>query len=228
MNEARREPQQGRSRATVETILLAAARVLEAEGLESASTNRVAEAAGVSVGSLYQYFGNKDALVRDLFVRHAHDILAQLESSLAPVTNPDARKKPVPFATLAREVVQALVEVNRINPRVHRLFIEHAARLGLEAQLAEVVHRSEALVKACLDARDDLRKVDTALASFILVSSVDAAIHAALQRRPALLGERRFTTELSELVTRYLQKAGPEAAAPAPTAAPAAKKRAKK
>jgi AcrR family transcriptional regulator len=72
----RKLPRQKRSTATVETILLAAARVLARESLEGFNTNRVAEVAGVSVGSLYQYFPNKSALVVALIERD-HAALAE-------------------------------------------------------------------------------------------------------------------------------------------------------
>ncbi|MFZ9584396.1 MAG: TetR/AcrR family transcriptional regulator [Pseudohongiellaceae bacterium] len=63
---ARKQPNQRRSQATVETILAAAARVLTKHSLAGFNTNRVAEVAGVSVGSLYQYFPNKESLVAAL------------------------------------------------------------------------------------------------------------------------------------------------------------------
>lgn len=59
----RRKPRQSRSRATVDAILQATAQVLVRDGYQKATTNRIAERAGVSVGTLYQYFPNKDALV---------------------------------------------------------------------------------------------------------------------------------------------------------------------
>ena len=68
---ARKRPAQARSRAMVEAILDAAARVLVTDGYEAFSTNRVAEAAGASVGSLYQYVPNKSALLAELMRRHA-------------------------------------------------------------------------------------------------------------------------------------------------------------
>jgi AcrR family transcriptional regulator len=81
--QARKEPKQRRSQATVEAILGAAARVLAQESLAGFNTNRVAEVAGVSVGSLYQYFPNKAALVVALIERE-HEALAQaLEGTVA-------------------------------------------------------------------------------------------------------------------------------------------------
>src|SRR6476620_3538175 len=59
----RNPPQQSRSRATVSTILDATVRVLDREGADAATTTRIAEVAGVSVGTLYQYFGNRDSIL---------------------------------------------------------------------------------------------------------------------------------------------------------------------
>src|SRR5688572_30338767 len=60
---ARKPPQQSRSRVTVSTILDAAVRVMDREGPDAATTTRIAEVAGVSVGTLYQYFGNRDSIL---------------------------------------------------------------------------------------------------------------------------------------------------------------------
>ncbi len=67
---ARKTPVQQRSRRTVDEILGAAARILVEDGYSAMTTNDVAAAAGVSIGSLYQYFPNKDALLRALVERH--------------------------------------------------------------------------------------------------------------------------------------------------------------
>lgn len=80
MSAARRRPSQQRSRETVEWIVEAAARVFEREGLD-ATTNRIAEEAGVSIGSLYQYFPDKHALLDELAIRHLEEGEAALESS---------------------------------------------------------------------------------------------------------------------------------------------------
>lgn len=79
----RKSPRQARSADTVETILAAAARVLGRESLAGFNTNRVAEVAGVSVGSLYQYFPNKSALVAALIDRHESALADSIESCVA-------------------------------------------------------------------------------------------------------------------------------------------------
>ncbi len=65
----RRQPKQARSRAKVEAILSAARKLLTAEGPEALNTNRIAKEAGVGVGSVYEYFGNKEGIARELITR---------------------------------------------------------------------------------------------------------------------------------------------------------------
>src|SRR5580658_10125349 len=81
----RKKPRQGRSLATVDAILDATARVLCTTGYDRASTNRIALAAGVSVGSLYQYFPSKEALVAALAARHMAAMTALVTAKLSEV-----------------------------------------------------------------------------------------------------------------------------------------------
>src|SRR5262245_41962369 len=80
---ARKPATQARSRATVEALVEATARILVREGFDKASTNRIAEAAGVSVGSLYQYFPGKEALVAAVIVRHGQGLMAIARAAMA-------------------------------------------------------------------------------------------------------------------------------------------------
>src|SRR6187551_3920376 len=78
----RREPRQGRSRQTVHAVLGAVARVIRREGVDAVTTNRIAEAAGVSIGSLYQYFPNKKAIFSALHARHVEDVHQVIERTM--------------------------------------------------------------------------------------------------------------------------------------------------
>jgi AcrR family transcriptional regulator len=78
----RRRPRQARAQATVEAIIKATARVLIEEGYDHASTNRIAQAAGVSIGSLYQYFPSKESLVSALVDEHIHKMMTALSRKL--------------------------------------------------------------------------------------------------------------------------------------------------
>jgi AcrR family transcriptional regulator len=88
----RKLPQQSRAEQTVATILEAAALVLETRGSEGLNTNLVAQRAGVSVGTLYQYFPNKDALIVALSERETAVFFAEVEGTLNEVTGKAALK----------------------------------------------------------------------------------------------------------------------------------------
>src|SRR3954454_14416021 len=81
----RKAASQERSRATVDALVEATARILVREGCDKASTNRIAEVAGVSVGSLYQYFPGKEALVVAVIERHQQEIMQTVRGELADV-----------------------------------------------------------------------------------------------------------------------------------------------
>jgi AcrR family transcriptional regulator len=105
--EPRKRPVQERSRRTVESILDAAARIFGERGYLATTTNDVAAAAGVSIGSLYQYFPNKDALLVALEERHLEDVRAVL----AAASRQWRRDRPDPEAW-ARSFVDVLIDVN--------------------------------------------------------------------------------------------------------------------
>ena len=102
----RKQPRQARSLATVEAILEAAARVLAERGYAATNTNLVAERAGVSVGSLYQYFPNKDSLITALHERHA----AQMYAAIAAVL---AAERPQGLQGHVQAMVRALLAAQR-------------------------------------------------------------------------------------------------------------------
>lgn len=85
----RKKPQQERSRQMVETLIEATARVIAKKGLDGTTTPNIAEAAGVSVGSLYQYFDGKEALVAALLEKMVTDLtqLLNTQAALAPQLN---------------------------------------------------------------------------------------------------------------------------------------------
>lgn len=154
----RKTPLQGRSAATVATILEAAAHILERHGLEGFNTNAVAERAGVSIGSLYQYFPSKDAIMAALIRADAAAFLAGLEVAAGR-----------PSASLA-ETVSALVAVGVAHqadrPVLARLLDVEQARLPLDRETAETLQAMGALLVGALERhRGDLPGLDLAEAA---------------------------------------------------------------
>jgi len=127
--EARKLPGQARSEETVSVILEASARILESDGLRGFNTNAIAAKAGVSIGSLYQYFPNKDSIVLALigsFERAFHDTVVKAVQ--------DGKGKGL--KSRLRLVVRALVGAHYYRPRLNRLLETEEERLGSEADSA--------------------------------------------------------------------------------------------
>ena len=124
----RKQPQQARSQTTVNAIMQAATRVLTKESLAGFNTNRVAEVAGISVGSLYQYFPNKDALVTALLVAEHQSLTERYEALADQLVGVDAR-------TSLRAVVALAIEQQFANPVLASALDHEEARLPLRQML---------------------------------------------------------------------------------------------
>lgn len=196
--EPRKSPNQGRAKATVAAILDATARILAEDGFAAVNTNRVAEVAGVSVGSLYQYFPNKGALVGAVAVRHAEAMAAIVAAGVRA-----AAADPLPdlVKTLIRSIMQAHAE----NPKLRRAIIEELPRIGRPARLAELKQTIQRSVAALLNARHSRIKVkDISMAAFVIVNTVEHLTHVA---ETSSLGSRelgRLEGELNDLILAYL------------------------
>lgn len=194
----RKKAKQARSQATIEAILQAAAQILVHDGLEAASTNRIAEKAGVSVGSLYQYFPGKEAVIYALVERHVLRMQKQLEDHLEKFVG-------VAIEEAVPAYVEAMFEVHRVEPKLHRVFQEQLPKLAGRDEFQRWSETTEATVRAFLELhRERLRPKDLDLAAFLLVHSVEAVIHAVAILRPRYLERRVLAEEVSQLVLRYL------------------------
>ena len=195
----RKEPRQERARATVDAILAATARILVKEGYDRASTNRIALEAGVSVGSLYQYFPSKEALVAALVEKHSTDMVGYLEER-ASRTPPDA-----PLRAVVRDVVHAMIEAHRVDPKLHRVVMEQVPRIGALKRLSELDDRALLLIRAFLEARSaQNRPKNLKLAAFLLASLVEAVTHGAVLLHPEYLVELELVEETTDMMCRYL------------------------
>lgn len=193
---------QERSRATVDNLIEATARILVKEGFDRASTNRIAEVAGVSIGSLYQYFPSKEALVAAVIERHQQQIVQMVRSELAQV-----RAQPLDQAI--RRFVAVAVAAHRLDPPLHRVLAEQIPRVGKLEKLETFSRENFSLFRAYLEAaRDELGVDDLELASFVCVTTIEALTHnAVLHHAKALTGDRMdaLIDEGARLVTGYLK-----------------------
>ncbi len=200
-NAPRKEPRQARSQATVNAILEATVQILDREGLDAATTTRIAEVAGVSVGSLYQYFSHRDAILMALQDREFARALELLETVLVEA---NLRKKPreTVFA-----VVKGLMDLYSQSPGLHRVL----AIEGLRVAKADRVHafdlRVTGIIRHFLAATGaTIRRTNLDAAAFVAFQSVRATMLASLLERPAGLDARALVEETVDLVVRYLVK----------------------
>lgn len=191
---------QKRSRRTVEALLGATARILVREGFDKASTNRIAEVAGVSVGSLYQYFPSKEALVAALIDRHNQEVMRSVQDELAEAAN-------YPMEQAVRKLVAAAVKAHRIDPKLHRVITEQIPRVGRLEKVETFNRENYALFRAYLESRrDEIRAVDLGLATFVCVTSIEALTHTAVLHQKLVSGEatEALIDEATRLVVGYL------------------------
>src|SRR6185312_1541160 len=202
----RKTASQQRSRATVDALVEATARVLVDEGYDRASTNRIAAVAGVSIGSLYQYFPGKEALVAAAAERHQQALARVALGAVLKVASQ-------PIEVGARELVAAGIDAHRVDPKLHRVLSEQAPRVGRLEDIDAVERRGGAFLRGYLEAhRDEIDVADLDLAAFVLTTTVEALTHAAVLRRPDLLDDDKaggFIDEVAGLVLRYLRAPPP-------------------
>jgi AcrR family transcriptional regulator len=194
----RKEPKQARARATIEAILAAAAQILVHDGLEAATTNSIAQRAGVSIGSLYQYFPSKEAVIFALVERHVQKLQRQLEEVIA--AHGDA-----PLEEIVPTYVKAMLAAHRVEPKLHRVFSEQLPKLAGRDALMRWSEETERMIRGVLHQhRDRLRPSDIEMAAFVLLHAVEAITHASVILRPRYLEREALADEISELIMRYL------------------------
>jgi len=192
---------QERSRATVDALVEATARILVKEGFDKASTNRIAAVAGVSVGSLYQYFPSKEALVAAVVDRHQKQLMRTVRGELAEVLAQ-------PLAKAMHKLVGIAVKAHRVDPPLHRVLAEQIPRVGKLEKLENFNRENYTLFRAYLENhRHELRVADLELAAFVCVTSIEALSHNAVLHHSAVLSNGRLAAlidETARLLTGYL------------------------
>jgi AcrR family transcriptional regulator len=192
----RKIPKQARSEATVEAVLEAAAQVFERHGYAAGTTNRIADRAGVSIGSLYQYFPNKDAILIALVRRHLAESAAVLEPHLERLEHGAS------FDELLGDVVEAMVAMHALAPGLHRVLFEEtqlppalrAELNGLEDRLVELT--ADALPEGFRDPR---------LSGCVIINTIEGLTHRLILRLPKDASSEAIAQEITALVRAYIQ-----------------------
>lgn len=202
----RREPRQARSKKLVGWILHGAARVFEERGYAGATTNHIAERAGVSIGSLYRYFPDKDAILTALALRHLEEGEALAADLLGRARDPS-----LPLAELLRLCLESFVGLHESNPGLHRLLFEEAplparVRRRYRALLTGIADE----VAGALQARAEVAVRDPRLAAYLLVQTFESLAHGLVIHPPAEIERPAAVAGAVEMLCAYL-RGGPAA-----------------
>lgn len=196
----RKSPRQGRSIATVDAIFEATLQVLSSDGLIRLNTTRVARRAGVSVGTLYQYFPNKQALLYAALERH----LAKLTAAVERACN-ESRQCSV--ETTAETVVRAYLQTQlahaEISPALYRIALELDAREMIE----RAVQQSSSVIAATLSNSSGVRLEDPGLSAHTLTAAlygtVPAFCHRVLSPENGIEAEKQLTIMFRSYLTAH-------------------------
>jgi AcrR family transcriptional regulator len=196
---ARKQPRQARSLATVNAVLEATIQVLEREGGDAATTTRIAEVAGVSIGTLYQYFSHRDAIFDALHDREFERALALVQGVLS-----DGNLARSPRQTVSA-VVRGLADLYASCPGLHRLLAIEGLRVTKTERVYAFDMRVIGIIRHFLAATGaPIRRKNIDAAAFVAFQSVRATMLASLLERPPGLGTAELVEEIADLILRYL------------------------
>lgn len=193
----RKQPIQQRSRDMVATLVDAAARVIVERGLDNLTTNHVAEAAGVSVGSLYQYFADKDAIVEALLQRQAAQLLAVVDGRLRALIDTDAR-------SITQGILEAVFDVVESDPCQRELARNWDRLRSRSTFRALEQHMTEACRHYLMRHHEQYRVENLPAALFVTINSLHYTVaHYLSLDRPAL-ARTEVIGALSDMLAAYV------------------------
>jgi AcrR family transcriptional regulator len=196
----RRAPRQRRAEDTVDVLLEATERVVAKKGFHDTTTNHIAEAAGVSIGTLYHYFPGKEALVEAVVHRMWGRELMVLEERRA-------RLLTAPLDVAVHEIVAALVAVMAERRELYRRWYSEASHLG---QLGRGLEMSEMAILALEDVlqtrKDEIRPTNLRFAADLVVKTALAIVRTGARDYEKETKTGELAKELGDMLARYLMK----------------------
>lgn len=193
----RKRPVQKRSRETVAAIIKATTQVLVKRGYDKTNTNLIAEIAGVSVGTLYQYFPNKESLILSVVEEHCNEMLELLRDSAVKLA-----AAPIPVAV--SEYVRAMVKAHAVDPQLHATLVTQVLHIGFD-HFQQIKKQAIGIVKAYLELHiDEILPKNIDMAAYVLVTTVEGLTHMAALERPDLFDGDALADEVIAVILRYL------------------------
>lgn len=201
----RKQPRQRRAAETRARILDAAAAVFGAHGYSHGTTNRIAEAAGLSVGSLYQYFPNKDAILVELVDAHITAGTEAVTAALAEAVTAHDGPDPLPLDRLLAAPVTAMVALHRDDPALHRVMFEESPRPPEQiARLHDLEAELTAFAAGLLAAHPEVTATDVDLAARLTVVTIESLVHRVATDPATDVADDDLADEIVRVVVAYL------------------------
>ncbi len=199
--EPRKTPVQERSKLTVDTILVAAAQVFEACGYSSGTTNRIAERAGVSVGTLYQYYPNKEAIAVALLELHITDTAKKLHDWVEHMIS---KKHGLQEALL--DYVRGIMDVHAKRPRLQHILLEETPLPNrLHAMLQEAEQEAIRTIAEFLSICSEVNRKDLVRSGYFIIHTVESLTHRfAAHPDERTICREDFIRELVMMIEAYL------------------------
>lgn len=194
----RKSPRQARSVATVEVILDATIQVLVSQGLQALTTARVAARAGVSVGSIYQYYANKQALLIAVLERHLEMVIRSMEEACAA-------QRGQTVAVMAESVVLAYVDAKLQRPGVSRALYAMPSTAATDAIIARVTTRGQLALCDLLASCSDARFLEPSLVAAVWTGALVGPVQMLLTNVIPLERSAAVTQQLTQLSVAYLR-----------------------
>ncbi|MFZ0340626.1 MAG: TetR/AcrR family transcriptional regulator [Terracidiphilus sp.] len=198
--EPRKTPVQARAAVTVGAICEAAIQVLLSHGADRLTTTRVADRAGVSVGTLYQYFPNKQALLFAVFEAHMENVTGKVEAACS-------RAQRKPLAEMMREVVEAFVDAKMERADISVALYRVAAEVDGSAAVKRSVQRSRKTIEAMLHTAPNLDLLPDRFAIDIMLAAISGVMRAALESGGSPATLRKLKEHLVLLCQSYMAAA---------------------
>jgi AcrR family transcriptional regulator len=198
----RKLPRQTRSKATVDAIVTAAARILVRDGYQGANVNTIAELAGVGVGSLYQYFPSKEAVVAAVIKRHSDQMIEVFQDGLAALAF-------LPMPAACRGIVRRALLAYAVDPRLRAVIVEEVPDLVAFAKSRDFDDTLAFMLRGYFVFHADrIRPKNVDLAVKIVATAAEAAITRVIVDHPELVDSEELIDEITALILGYVAAPG--------------------
>lgn len=198
--EPRKTPVQARATVTVEAIFEATIQVLLSHGADRLTTTRVADRAGVSVGTLYQYFPNKQALLFAVFEAHMENVTGKVEAACL-----HAHRRPL--AAMMQQVVEAFVDAKMERSDISAALYRVAANVDGPAVVKRSVQRTRKALDAMLQTAPDVELSPDRFAIDMMLAAISGAMRSALESGSSPATFRKLKGHLVLLCQSYMAAA---------------------